>query len=71
MRLKILGFINIDYLDHQKEVTDLLVKEWSVGNLVLRDDNETIVDTAFEDIPKTWTLLFTGGNTGKLITRLV
>ncbi|KPI34417.1 2-alkenal (NADP(+)-dependent) [Cyphellophora attinorum] len=71
MRLKMLGFINIDYLDHQKEVTDLLVREWSAGNLVLRDDNETIVDTVFEDIPKTWALLFTGGNTGKLLTRLV
>lgn len=71
VRLKIFGFINIDWLDHQEEVTRILVDEWKAGNLLIRDDNETVVDTKFEDIPKTWAMLFTGGNTGKLITRLV
>lgn len=71
MRLKILGFINIDWLDHLSEVQGLLVEEWKKGNLVVQDDNETVVDTPFEDIPKTWMRLFEGGNTGKLISRLV
>ncbi|OQV03455.1 hypothetical protein CLAIMM_08498 [Cladophialophora immunda] len=70
MRLKVLGFINIDWLDHLGEVTQVLVEEWRKGNLVIRDDNETVVDTVFEDIPKTWMRLFEGRNTGKLITRL-
>lgn len=71
MRIKILGFINIDWLDHLKEVTDLLVSEYEKGNLTVQDGNETVVDTKFEDIPRTWMMLFDGGNTGKLITRLV
>lgn len=32
---------------------------------------ETVVDTKFEDIPKTWDKLFHGANQGKLISRLV
>jgi NADPH-dependent curcumin reductase CurA len=28
------------------------------------------VPTKFEDIPKTWTKLFSGGNTGKLVTQI-
>jgi NADPH-dependent curcumin reductase CurA len=71
MRVKILGFINIDWLDHLPEVQEILVDEWKKGNLTIQDDNETVVDTCFEDIPKTWMMLFEGGNSGKLITRLV
>ncbi|OAL31207.1 hypothetical protein AYO22_01240 [Fonsecaea multimorphosa] len=70
MRLKVLGFINVDWLDHLGEVTNVLVEEWRKGNLLIRDENETVVDTVFEDIPKTWMMLFEGRNTGKLITRL-
>lgn len=29
-----------------------------------------MIDTAFEDIPKTWMMLYSGVNTGKLITKL-
>lgn len=37
----------------------------------LNVDRETVVDTKFEDVPKTWQKLFTGDNTGKLVTKLV
>ncbi|KAJ5092851.1 hypothetical protein N7456_008712 [Penicillium angulare] len=70
MRLQILGFINIDWFDHLPEVQALLADEWKKGKLVIGDENETVVDTSFKDIPRTWMLLFSGGNTGKLITKL-
>lgn len=71
MRLKILGFINIDWFDNLKDVQNILVEEWKKGNLVIDDATETIVDTTFEDIPKTWMRLFEGGHQGKLVTRLI
>lgn len=37
--------------------------------LVIKDE-ETLVRTTFEEIPKTWGMLFEGGNTGKLITQV-
>lgn len=70
MRLKILGFINIDYIDHLGEVTDILVDQWKQGKLIINDESETVVDTAFEGIPKTWMMLYSGANTGKLVTKL-
>jgi NADPH-dependent curcumin reductase CurA len=71
MRIKILGFINIDWLDHLPEVQGILVDEWKKGNLIIQDGTETVIDTRFADIPQTWMKLFEGGNTGKLITRLI
>jgi NADPH-dependent curcumin reductase CurA len=41
------------------------------GKIKLGDHSETVVDTKFDDIPKTWHKLFEGGNRGKLITKLV
>lgn len=32
---------------------------------------EQVEEAKFEDIPKVWEKLFNGGNTGKLITKLV
>jgi NADPH-dependent curcumin reductase CurA len=29
-----------------------------------------VVKTKFEDVPKTWMMLFQGGNTGKLVTEI-
>ena len=71
MRIQISGFLIFDWIDHRGEVTDLLVEEWKKGNLLIEDENETVVPTRFEDIPKTWTMLFNGGNKGKLVTQLV
>jgi NADPH-dependent curcumin reductase CurA len=71
MRLNIKGFIVIDFTkDFGRIVGELVkaVKEWKIK---AGEDNETVVDTKFEDIPKTWTKLFEGGNRGKLVTKLV
>lgn len=70
MRLQIHGFINIDWIDHLPEVRAVLIDEWKKGNLIIGDENETIIDTEFKDIPRTWMMLFSGGNTGKLLTKL-
>lgn len=70
MRLQILGFINIDWIDHLSEVQTILVDEWKKGNLIIGEESEMIVDTDFADIPRTWMMLFTGANTGKLVTKL-
>ena len=64
------GFI---IFDHPKllgqAVSDL--KKWVEEGKVTNSQGETVVDTKFEDIPKTWDKLFHGGNQGKLITKLV
>ncbi len=41
------------------------------GRIKLGDENETVVETAFEKIPNTWLMLFSGQNRGKLVTKLV
>lgn len=71
MRLQIKGFIVLDWLEHAGEALDIFKKALQEGKLKIGDDNETVVDTKFEDVPKTWTMLFDGGNTGKLVTKLV
>lgn len=70
MRLQILGFINIDWIDHLPEVRAILVDEWRKGNLIIGEESEMVIDTEFADIPRTWMMLYSGGNTGKLVTKL-
>lgn len=70
MRLQILGFINLDWIAHLGEYQTFIVDQWKKGNIVIGDENEMIVDTDFKDIPRTWTMLYSGGNTGKLLTKL-
>ncbi|KAF2669764.1 NAD(P)-binding protein [Microthyrium microscopicum] len=72
-RIQITGFIAFDHFgdgNAQKWVEELTnaVKD---GKIKLSDENETIVDTKFEDIPKTWVKLFSGHNRGKLLTKIV
>jgi len=65
-----LGFIVVDYLkDAQKAAAELT--SWIETGKIQAKDSEQVVDTKFEDIPKTWHMLFDGGNKGKLITKLV
>lgn len=69
-RLNVHGFIVVDYMkDFQKGSQDLA--GWIQEGKIETKDSEQIVDTKFEDIPKTWHMLFDGGNKGKLLTRLV
>ncbi|KAJ5239989.1 hypothetical protein N7468_004608 [Penicillium chermesinum] len=70
MRLQILGFIVIDGLHLLSGARAALVEAWQNGKLLLGEQAETVVDTNFSDIPRTWSMLYSGGNTGKLITKL-
>lgn len=55
--------------DFQKAQQELAA--WIEAGKLDAKDSEQVVDTKFEDIPKTWHMLFEGGNRGKLLTRLV
>jgi len=71
MRLSIRGFIVTDYLPKARETVQLFVDALQEGKLKVSDDNEQVVPTKFENIPHTWWKLFEGGNTGKLVTKLI
>jgi len=71
MRIEVRGFIVIDYLHKAAETMEIFKKALSEGKLKVDDKSEHIVESKFEDIPKTWMKLFEGANQGKLITKLV
>jgi NADPH-dependent curcumin reductase CurA len=71
MRLSIRGFIVTDYLGTAKQTRELFIKSIEEGKLKIGEESEQVVETKFEEIPKTWLMLFEGGNRGKLITKLV
>lgn len=70
-RLRIQGFSVIDHVAQFEESTKALADAVRSGKLVV-EGAETVVDVSgrFEEIPKVWTGLFEGANTGKLITKL-
>ena len=70
MRLQIKGFIVIDDKNIPEHVNELK-KAAAEGKLKVGEENQHVVDTKFEDVPKTWVQLFSGGNTGKLVTKIV
>lgn len=70
MRLQIRGFIVLDYINRFKEVVGIFQKAVKEGKLKL-EGGEQVVDTPFESIPETWMKLFEGGNTGKLVTKVL
>jgi NADPH-dependent curcumin reductase CurA len=70
-RLEIRGFLFFDLGDRMRDYVDKLAQATREGKLKLTGENNTVVDTKWEDLPKTWNLLFTGGNRGKLITKVV
>jgi NADPH-dependent curcumin reductase CurA len=47
-----------------------LIKAAKEGKIQMGEETETVVATKFEDVPKTWMMLFEGGNTGKLVTEI-
>ncbi|RMZ89190.1 hypothetical protein DV736_g3585, partial [Chaetothyriales sp. CBS 134916] len=71
MRLSIRGFIVIDFMDRARETQELFIKSFKEGKLKIDHNSETVVPAKFEEIPKTWRMLFSGGNQGKLLTKLV
>ena len=72
-RIEIKGFIIFDFLMSGKgaDAVKELVAAAKDGKIKISEENETVVDTKFEDVPKTWMLVFEGANTGKLVTKLV
>lgn len=72
-RIEVKGFIVTDAVMAGKAAGWLgeLVKAVKAGKIQIGEETETVVPTKFEDVPKTWTMLFKGGNTGKLVTEIV
>jgi len=70
MRIKLEGFIVMDFISKWAEGIELFKKGVSEGKLQIGDENQHIVETDFADIPKTWMLLFEGANQGKLLTKV-
>ncbi len=70
LRIQILGFIVLDFAPKMAEGTRELIAAYKEGKIRIGDETEMVVDTAFEQIPRTWMMLFEGGNTGKLITKV-
>lgn len=71
MRLNIKGFIVIDHLHKASETIGKLIGAVQEGKIKIGEENETVIDTKFEDTPKTWLRLFQGSNQGKLVTKFV
>ena len=71
MRIQVRGFIVTDFIPRAGEAISTFRQALQDGKLKIGEENEHVVDTKFEDVPKTWLKLFEGGNTGKLITKLV
>jgi len=69
-RLEIRGFIVLDAMSRAQEIIGKLVQGAMQGKIKVSDKNETVVPTKFEDIPQTWLQLYSGGNTGKLVTKI-
>lgn len=64
------GFIVIDNLANSAKILEVFEQALRSGKIKVGDENETVVKGTFDDIPKTWTKLFSGDNQGKLITAL-
>ncbi|KAL1592044.1 quinone oxidoreductase [Paraconiothyrium brasiliense] len=71
-RIEVRGFIIIDAIMAGKvpAIIGKLVEGIQAGKIKLGDESETVKTAKFEEVPKIWSLLFTGGNQGKLVTEL-
>ena len=69
-RITIRGFIMLDYLNEAPEILGKLIGAAAEGKIKLQD-SETVVEAGIEEQPEIWMRLFSGGNQGKLITKLV
>lgn len=72
-RIEVRGFIVTDFINKGGAAVALkaFTQAYKEGKIKLGPENETVVDTEFQDVPKTWVKLFEGANTGKLVTKLV
>lgn len=65
-RIRMQGFIVLDYLDRAQEAIDALTGWVMAGNIAWRED----IQEGFENIPQTLQRLFDGRNTGKQLLKL-
>ncbi|KAK7414538.1 quinone oxidoreductase [Neonectria punicea] len=70
MRITIRGFIMLDYMDQVPTILGKLIGAAADGIIKLQDA-ETVVEARIEDQPALWMRLFSGGNQGKLLTKLI
>ncbi|KAI0475300.1 NAD(P)-binding protein [Xylariaceae sp. FL0804] len=69
-RFTVRGFIMLDYMDKVPAILGELIAATADGRIKLADA-ETIVEARIEEQPEIWMRLFSGGNQGKLITKLI
>jgi len=69
-RFTIQGFL---FSDHKAELPKALedIPKWIKDGTLDVTEGEDVHEAKFEDVPKIWAKLFSGGNKGKLITKLV
>jgi NADPH-dependent curcumin reductase CurA len=65
-RIRMQGFIMIDYIDRIDEAMADLVEWVMAGKIAYRED----IQQGFDDIPATFLRLFAGNNTGKQLLHL-
>ena len=65
-RVRMQGFIVLDYLDRAGEAIDALTGWVMAGEIVWRED----IQEGFDNIPSTLQRLFIGSNTGKQLLKL-
>ena len=72
-RIEIKGFIVTDAVEAGKApaMVKAIVDKVKEGKIKIGEDSETVVPTKFEDVPKTFLMLFKGGNQGKLVTEII
>ena len=71
-RIEVRGFIVTDAIESGKAGPWVgeLIQAVKDGKIKIGPETETVVPTKFEDVPRTWKMLFEGGNMGKLVTVL-
>lgn len=71
-RIEIKGFIVTDAIEAGKApaMVKAIVDKVKGGKIKIGEDSETVVPTKFEDVPRTFVMLFKGGNQGKLVTEI-
>ncbi|KAF5022205.1 hypothetical protein F66182_5792 [Fusarium sp. NRRL 66182] len=69
-RITVRGFIMLDYMDKVPGILGELIGATADGRIKL-EQAETVVEAPIEQQPEVWMRLFSGGNQGKLLTKLI
>ncbi|KAE9407995.1 NAD(P)-binding protein [Gymnopus androsaceus JB14] len=69
-RITVQGFVVIDYYSRRAEAIDVLSTAVKEGKLSVSGGETIVRCTEFEKVPEVWMRLFSGQNTGKLVTQI-